>query len=137
MFVKQIKLVSKVDRRRHIFLCIFHEPYIIPDLVSTGFRCLGVSWDILLESASFLQILLMRFSWLVTKFKKLSSFTAVFWNLLWSLKKLSILSIYLPTLTIELHLLNLWDLLEHPVLLMINVQAYFCYKCKKKTVLYP
>ena len=36
------------------FLCTLQEPYIIPGLVPTGFRCLRVSSDMLLESTSFL-----------------------------------------------------------------------------------
>ena len=59
------------------FLCTLQEIYIIPGLVFTGFRCLLVSSDMLLESTSFLKILSMSFSRLVIKFKKLSSFTAV------------------------------------------------------------
>ena len=60
------------------FLCTLQEPYIIPGLVPTGFRCPRVSLDMLLELTSFLYILSTGFSCLVTIFKKLSSFTAVF-----------------------------------------------------------
>ena len=42
------------------FLCTLQETYIIPCLVTTDFRYLRVSSDILLESTSFLQILSMR-----------------------------------------------------------------------------
>ena len=36
------------------FLCTLQEPYIIPGLVLTSFRCLSVSSDMLLESTRFL-----------------------------------------------------------------------------------
>ena len=39
------------------FLYTLQEPYITSGLVATGFRCLRVSSDMLLESTSFLQIL--------------------------------------------------------------------------------
>ena len=144
VFVKQITLVWKVDSHQHSFLCTFQEPYIIPGLVFTDFRCLRVSSDMLLEPTSFLKFLLMRFSWLVIKFKKLSTFPAVFLNLLWSLKMFSIFWMYLSlsTVTIELPLSDFWMTicfvcLEHQVLLFINVEAHCCYKCEKKTVPYP
>ena len=86
------------------------------------------------------------FFWLVIKFKKLSSFTTVFRNLLWLLKKFIIFLIYLSmsTITIESLLSDFWimvsffwDFLEYQILLFIDVEGHCCYKCQKKTVLYP
>ena len=59
------------------FLRTLQEPYIIPGLVPTSFRCFRVCSDMLSERASFLQILLC-FSSLVLKLKQLSSFKAIF-----------------------------------------------------------
>ena len=44
------------------FLCTSQEPYIIPGLVATSFRCLRVSSGRVLESTSFLKILSIRLS---------------------------------------------------------------------------
>ena len=86
------------------------------------------------------------FFWLVIKFKKLSSFTTVFRNLLWLLKKFIIFLIYLSmsTITIESLLSDFWimisffwDFLEYQILLFTDVEGHCCYKCQKNTVLYP
>ena len=59
---KEDKVGLKSVQPSKRFLCILQEPYRIPGLVHTGFRCLRVSSDMLPESASFLYILSMRFS---------------------------------------------------------------------------
>ena len=51
---KEDKIGLKVGQPSTYFLCTLQEPYIIPGLVSSGFRCLLVSSDMLLESGSFL-----------------------------------------------------------------------------------
>ena len=43
------------------------------------------------SSFHYFEMYLVRFFWLKIKFKKSSPFTAVFWNLFWSLKKFSYL----------------------------------------------
>ena len=75
---KANKIGLKGEQPPPHFLCTLQEPYIIPGLVHIGFRCPRVSSDMLLELTSFLYILSIGFSCLVTKFKKLSSFMAVF-----------------------------------------------------------
>ena len=60
------------------YVCTLEFPYIIPGLVPTGFMNLRISFDILLESTSFLKMLPIRFSWLITKFRKASFFKVTF-----------------------------------------------------------
>ena len=59
-------------------------PYKIPGLVATSFTNLRISFDILLESTSFLKMVSTRFSWLTRKFRKASSFKVTFPNFLWT-----------------------------------------------------
>ena len=70
---KADKIVLKVGQPSTHVLCTLHKPYIFPSLVRTGFRCLHVPSDMLLESTIFL----IRFSRPVIKSKKLSYFTVV------------------------------------------------------------
>ena len=88
---------------------------------------------------------LMRFFWLKIKFKKSWPFTAVFWNLFWSLKKFSIFLTYLSlsNITIKLSFPDLWMTIclfcdrffEYQILFL--KEAHCCYRYEKKTVLYP
>ena len=59
---KAYKIGLKGGQPSTHFLCTLLDPYIIPGLVPTGFRCHRVSSDMLLELTSFLYILSMRFS---------------------------------------------------------------------------
>ena len=101
-------------------LCTLQFPYIVLGLVPTGFIDLRISFDILLESLSFWKMVSMRFSWLSKKFTKAPFFRVTFSNFLWSLKRYSILLIYvsLSTITTGLPLSCFyWDLLKLQVLL--------------------
>ena len=59
---KADKIALKYGKPLTHLLCTLQGPYFILGLVPTYFRCLRVSSDMLLESTSFLKILLMRFS---------------------------------------------------------------------------
>ena len=54
---KADKIGLKGEQWSKYFLCTLKEPYIILGLVPTGFRCFGITSDILIESTSFLYIL--------------------------------------------------------------------------------
>ena len=53
-FCNPDKIGVKGEQPSTHFLCALQEPYIIPGLVPTGFRCLRVSSDMLFETTSFL-----------------------------------------------------------------------------------
>ena len=59
---KTNKMVLKANQSLTNFLWTLQEPYIIPGIVPTGFKCLFVYLDRIFQSTNFLQILLMRFS---------------------------------------------------------------------------
>ena len=60
------------------FLCTLQEPYIVPGLVPTGFRCLRVSSDILLKSTRFLKIFINVFFLTGNKIQKNLAFNSSF-----------------------------------------------------------